>query len=242
MSIHGPDPVTLSVEQRSDITLALSELAQRPSVPYTLEAVRVCLGMEVAYLGEIVRNELTIHALDGDATSFSIAVGMSLPLEQTFCRRVLAGRLPNLIPDVAGDERAASVPMTAWAGIGAFVSMPVRLSDGRLYGTLCAASHHAMPSLGYGDLHFMHVVARIVGDQLDREARQARDSDRDDCDLYAMATALRSDALELLETATRQGGPSTMLIGRMQQVANELGSLERLLQPGVHFDASVPAR
>ena len=52
--------------------------------------------------------------------------------------------------------------------------MPLKFSDGRLYGTLCAASHEAKPSLGYRELQFLHVFARIVADQLERDEIQGR--------------------------------------------------------------------
>ena len=83
-----------------------------------------------------------------------------MPLDGTYCQRVLAGRLPNLIPDVRGDERAASLPITEAAGVGAFASVPLTFSDGRLYGPLCAASHDTKPGLGYRELLVAAVEAR----------------------------------------------------------------------------------
>ena len=44
------------------------------------------------------------------------------------------GRLPQVIGDVAEDERAARVPVASEHGIGAYVSVPLRFSDGELYG------------------------------------------------------------------------------------------------------------
>jgi hypothetical protein len=38
-------------------------------------------------------------------------------------------------PDIRGDDRAASMPITRIADIGAFTSVPLHFSDGRLYGT-----------------------------------------------------------------------------------------------------------
>ena len=52
--------------------------------------------------------------------------------------------------------------------------MPVVFSDGRLYGTLCAGSHDAKPDLGYQELRFLHVLARLVADLLEREELQRR--------------------------------------------------------------------
>jgi len=44
------------------------------------------------------------------------------------------------------------------------------LSDGALYGTLCCGSHEAQPHLRQRDLQFMQVIARIIVDQIEREA------------------------------------------------------------------------
>ena len=99
---------------------------------------------------------------------------MALPLEQTYCQRILDGRLPNLIPDVRAEDRAASMPISEAADVGAFASVPVVFSDGRLYGTLCAGSHDAKPDLGYQELRFLHVLARLVADMLEREELQRR--------------------------------------------------------------------
>ena len=100
-----------------------------------------------------------------------------MPLEQTYCQRVLDGRLPNLIPDVRGDDRAASLPITEASDVGAFASVPVVFSDGRFYGTLCAGSHDPKPDLGYRELRFLHVLARLVADVLEREELQLRTND-----------------------------------------------------------------
>jgi len=48
--------------------------------------------------------------------------------------------------------------------------VPLRFSDGRLFGTLCAESSRRRNEFGPRDLEFMHVFARMVADQLEREA------------------------------------------------------------------------
>ena len=61
--------------------------------------------------------------------------------------------------------------------VGAFASVPVVFSDGRFYGTLCAGSHDPKPDLGYRELRFLHVLARLVADVLEREELQLRAND-----------------------------------------------------------------
>lgn len=49
---------------------------------------------------------------------------------------MLAGRLPNLIPDVRADDRAASLPITEAADIGAFASVPLTWSSSTPAGSI----------------------------------------------------------------------------------------------------------
>jgi GAF domain-containing protein len=156
---------------REDGALRLAELAQEPTVDRAVEAVRQFLGMDVAFTTRISGGAQVWETLDG-GESFGMRAGMGLPLEATYCQRVLDGRLPNVIPDVRADDRAASLPITALGNVGAFVSVPLRFSDGRLYGTLCAASHDARTDLGYRELQFLLVFARMVSDTLERKQLQ----------------------------------------------------------------------
>jgi response regulator RpfG family c-di-GMP phosphodiesterase len=156
---------------RDDGALRLAELAQEPTVERAVEAVREFLGVDVAFTAQISAGKQVCEVLSG-ADSFGMHPGMGLPLEATYCQRVLDGRLPNVIPDVRADERAASLPITEALNVGAFVSVPLRFSNGELYGTLCAASHQARPDLGYRELQFLRVFARMVSDTLERKQLQ----------------------------------------------------------------------
>ena len=147
----------------------LREVAQSPSVERAVEAVRELLGMDVAFTSRFEDGRQVFETMRGDGESFGVAEGGSIPEEETYCKRVLSGRLPNLIGDARADERAASLPITEEANVGAYPSVPLRFSDGQVRGTLCAASHQAQPTLGYRDLQFLHVFARIVADALERE-------------------------------------------------------------------------
>jgi putative nucleotidyltransferase with HDIG domain len=175
VSLADPRAVTDNDVSRPRRDLAdLGELATQPSVERAVAAVRDFLGMDVAYVTEFVEGQQQFRVLRGDGESFGVHEGIAIPLEQTYCQRVLTGRLPNLIADVRGDDRSASLPITESAGVGAFASVPITLSDGRLYGTLCAGSHTAQPSLDYRDLQFLRVFARIVADQIEHAQQEHR--------------------------------------------------------------------
>jgi HD domain/GAF domain len=209
----------------TDDLIGLSELAQSPSVDSAVAAVRELLGMELAFSSRFVDGHQVLEVLRGDAESFGVREGIAVPLDQTYCQRVLAGRLPNLIPDVRGDERAASLPITEAADVGAFASVPLTFSDGRCYGTLCAGSHQAKPSLGYRDLQFLHVFARIVADQLERDelAQRAQESEQlaHGMELQAAAASALIAALQARDAYT--GDHSRAVVDQAVAVARHLG-------------------
>jgi HD-GYP domain-containing protein (c-di-GMP phosphodiesterase class II) len=153
----------------------LGELAQNPTVERTLDAVRELLGMEVSYTARMREADQVLEVVSGDTASFGgVGPGASLPHEFTYCSRMLDGRLPNIVPDARADDRTASMPITQAANVGAIATVPVRFSDGRLWGTLCAVSHEAHGELGYREVQFLHVFARLVADQLEREAIESQ--------------------------------------------------------------------
>ena len=224
----GPSRTTRSVGAPApgftDGLIGLGELAQRPSVDSALGAVRELLGMDVAFTTRFVDRHQVVEVVRGDADSFHLHEGLAWPLEETYCQRVLAGRLPHLIHDVRADDRAASLPMTEAGDIGAFASALLTFSDGRQYGTLCAGSHEPRPSLGYRDLQFLHVFARIVADQLERDALAHRAHELEQIahgmELQAAAGSALITALQARDFYT--GDHSRAVVGHAVAVARQL--------------------
>jgi EAL domain-containing protein (putative c-di-GMP-specific phosphodiesterase class I) len=177
----------------------LSELARltldgsNEAIERILSLARGALDMDVALVGAF-DGDFIVRAVDGEQEWFDLDVGKRIPVEQTYCRRMVQGDLPQLVPNAAYDERTADLPLTREAGIGAYVGASIRLWDGTLYGTLCCLSRSAEPSLNDRDARFLHVLAEIVADHIDRgqlegEKRKLEWSrvrevlDRDDIDI-----------------------------------------------------------
>jgi response regulator RpfG family c-di-GMP phosphodiesterase len=139
------------------------------SVEQILRTARESLGMDVSFVSRFTEEEMVFRALEGDARSFGWQEGEGVPLEGTFCRRVVEGTLPNVIPDAKNDGRVNRLDITHEADIGSYVGLPLRFSDGRVYGTLCCLSHSSDPRLREKDAEFMQVLARLVADQIERE-------------------------------------------------------------------------
>jgi GAF domain-containing protein len=147
-----------------------SEFRHTPeTIERLLSTVREALQMDVAFVSEFAGDQLVFRALEGDAESFGWREGEGFPLDESYCKRVLDGRLPSVIPDARSEGQTRELWVTSEADIGSYVAVPVMLSDGRPYGTLCCVSHRADPRLRERDLGLMEGVAREVSRQLKRE-------------------------------------------------------------------------
>lgn len=139
-----------------------------------LSALRTHLGMDVAFVAQFRTDDRVFTHVDADGTA-PINPGDSLPPEAGYCQRVVDGLLPELIADTSLCPLAMELPETTALPIGAHLSVPISLSDGRLYGTLCCFGYEANQSLCERDIQVMRVFADLVGAQLDTELKRVRD-------------------------------------------------------------------
>jgi HD domain-containing protein/GAF domain-containing protein len=203
----------------------LDDLVLNPTVDKAVDSVRELMGVELAYATRFANGLQYFHHVRGESSSFGIEEGDGMPLADTYCEKVLEGRLPNLIPDVRAEDRAASMEVTRRADVGAFTSVPLIFSDGSFYGTLCAVSHEARPEWGYRELQFLRIFARIIADQIEREglAQRAFEVERAAHDLEVQAAAATAllRAVEARDSYT--GGHSRAVVGHATSVADLLG-------------------
>lgn len=144
-------------------------------VQKVLQSVRQHLGMEVAYVSEFVGGDSVFRTVDAPGLEALIKPGDSRPLDDVYCRHILAGRLPELMPDTSEIALAASMPITQAVPIGAHVSVPLRLSDGQVYGMFCCLSPHSNKTLNSRDLQVMRSFADIAAEQIEKEQVSKRE-------------------------------------------------------------------
>jgi GAF domain-containing protein len=150
--------------ERLEAAAALAGAQTEESEQRVLVAAREHLGMDVSYCSHLSSTEQVIQSTHGDAASFGLSAGATFALEESFCQRVVDGRLPNLLADVRADARVAGLRPS----FGAYVGVPVVFSDGRSYGTLCCASHAPALRLRQRDVAFMQILGRMLAHELER--------------------------------------------------------------------------
>lgn len=128
-----------------------------------LHRIRGAFGMDVVFVSQFAEGRRYFRFVEADPGAKDIVqVGASDPLEESYCQRVVDGRLPEAIPDAQDNPAAAALPVTKAIGLGAHLSVPIHLSDGELFGTLCCFSRTAQPSLGSKEAVALRELARFV--------------------------------------------------------------------------------
>jgi len=138
-------------------------------VQKVLEIVRAHLDMDVGFVSEFAEGRRFFRHVDAKIDNSPVVTGGSDPLEESYCQRVVDGRLPELIHDAAQNEEALTLPVTNALPVGAHISVPVRLPDGRLYGTFCCFSFAPDQTLNDRDLRMLRAFAAIAADLIAAE-------------------------------------------------------------------------
>ena len=220
-----------------------------------LATAREHLNVDATFLSEFSDGHQVFRALDGDAQSFGLEQDASVPLEQTYCHRVVNGRLPNLTTDAQADRRVRDLAGTQANDIGSYIGVPLHLRDGSLYGTLCSLSHSADTGPGEQDVAYMRLLARLIADHLDDHARGAEQQRQHtgEAAIGALLSALAArdsytgshslDVVELARKVAHQLRLPCEQVADVEQVAllHDLGKIatsDAILQKPVRLDAA----
>lgn len=154
-----------SVVQRLSDSLAQAQSLEELTRPM-LKMLEEATQLDSTYLTRVDEEQGVQQVLySRNAQQMQIPEGLVVPWGDTLCKRALdEDRMYT--PDVGacwGDSEAARE-----LGIRTYASAPVRFSDGKLYGTLCAASDKPLP-MGLEAQSILRLFARLIAERLERE-------------------------------------------------------------------------
>ena len=151
--------------------------AEAGTVKRALQVIRSHLGMDVAYVSEFVGNTSVFHEVDAPGLEAVIKPGDSMSLDDIYCRHILEGRLPQLMPDTSVEPIAMALPITTTVPIGKHLSVPIRLPDGSTYGMFCCLGRGASPSLNERDMQMMRAFAELAAYEIAREQETKKEAE-----------------------------------------------------------------
>jgi GAF domain-containing protein len=138
-----------------------------------LARIRAAFGMDVVFVSRFENGRRVFTHVDALPLARDlIKAGSSDPLEDSYCQRIVDGRLPQAIPDAQALPEAAQLAATAAVGVGAHLSVPIRLRDGQIFGTLCCFSRAPHPGLGEPDAAALRQLAEFVARTIDSGRRR----------------------------------------------------------------------
>lgn len=139
------------------------------SVSEVLQLVRDHLQMDVVFVSRFENGQRVFRHVEQDPARPLLTVGHSDPLEMSFCQRVVDGRMPQLVQDVARLPDAESLPPLPFR-VGAHISTPLVLGSGEVYGTFCCFSLTPDDSLTERDLKRLRMASEMTARLIDRSS------------------------------------------------------------------------
>jgi DNA-binding NarL/FixJ family response regulator/signal transduction histidine kinase len=165
----------------------LAALAAWAAMPFP--SLDDAINETLELLADLIGIGLTmIHRLEGDSLIIShacdriglgIKVPVSVPRSYTFCDTVLASLEPLIVHDADNEPRWRQLPGKLMVGTRSYISVPILLGDGQVFGTLCAHDRRVL-ELGQAEVDAMRILARLIASQIERDEalHQAADSAR----------------------------------------------------------------
>ncbi|MGZ6643612.1 MAG: GAF domain-containing protein [Solirubrobacteraceae bacterium] len=136
-------------------------------VRHALELAVRETAMDVALVSEVAHDrEIVLWASGSDAFP-ELAPGVALSLTDTVCRRLLEGRIGGIVPDTRKVAALRDVPLVREGRVGAYLGVPLRTADARLF-VLCCLARERRRELGEEDLRFLAGLAETVRAAVER--------------------------------------------------------------------------
>lgn len=126
-----------------------------------LRTAKRSLRLSVAFLSRLDGTTQHLEVVES-SVPLLFKEGVTQKQETSFCQAILDGKLPPVIPDVKNFPEAMKLPAARIPRIRSYVSVPVVLSDGTMYGTFCAAGLTSDKELTARDKALMDVLAQAA--------------------------------------------------------------------------------
>ena len=162
--------------------------AAEQQVADLLRTAKESLQISVAFLTRMDGTTQHLEVVES-SVPFLFKEGATQKQETTFCQAILDGKLPAVIPDVKKFPVAMALPAARLPRIRSYVSVPVVLSDGTMYGTFCAAGLTSDKGLSKRDKALMDVLAHAAAVIIEPGLRSAARHDEIETRMWPVVEA-----------------------------------------------------
>jgi GAF domain-containing protein len=164
---YEPTDLHVTISELMVATADQSDAMLDGAITDVLRTLRDRLKMDVVFCSEFVDGRRVFRQVATSGTRPGIAVGGSDELEQSWCQRVVDGRLPRFMADARADPVASALLDQLPFPIGTHISTPIVLKSGEVYGTLCSFSFSPQDNPNPDDLKTLEMTAKLTALRLD---------------------------------------------------------------------------
>jgi PAS domain S-box-containing protein len=137
-----------------------------------LELARGQLDMPVSFLTRLDGDSYVFAHFAGEQERFGVAEGDAMALSDTYCQRMLDGRIGSTVADLAAEPETGNLALTKDLALRAYAGVPVHLRSGEIYGTLCALDTRGHPELGERHAILLRFLSDLAAELIDDETEQ----------------------------------------------------------------------
>lgn len=139
-------------------------------VPSILRILCDTTGLRFAAIARVTETKWLACAVL-DRLEFGLGVGSELEIGTTFCRDVHSSRAPLVIDGASGDPEFSRSPIPTQYGFESYISVPVILADGEVWGTICGIDPEPKALRGSQIVPTIEMFAELLAGQIDNERR-----------------------------------------------------------------------
>lgn len=121
----------------TDFTAEIASVQRIEAVPRILEVVCRTTGMGFAAVARVTEDRWICCAVR-DEIAFGLTPGGELKIETTICHEIRQSQEPVVIGNVSTHKLYSNHHTPLMYGFQSYISMPILLADGSMFGTLCA--------------------------------------------------------------------------------------------------------
>lgn len=176
----------------TDLAADVNAVQQIDAVPKILDAVARLSGMGFIAVARVT-SDCWVCCAVRDAIDFGLAAGGELQVETTICNEIREHGSAVVINDVQADGAFCNHPTPAMYGFRSYISVPIKLSDGTFWGTLCAIDPNAHDLNRTEVVSTFELFGELIAVQLDLQQRFQQGQE----DLRTSEANLRSSKADL---------------------------------------------
>jgi len=149
----------------SDVMSDVDAIKRIDAIPRILEVVCRSTGMGFAAIARVT-DDRWICCAARDEIGFGLRPGDELKLETTICSEIRQSHQAVVIDHVAEDEIFSGHHTPAMYGFQSYISTPILLADGSMFGTLCAIDPRPARLNDLKTIGMFELFAELIASQL----------------------------------------------------------------------------